>query len=127
MTTEEAIRYLAPIAKNARLEHYKEALGLALAALRAQQERENPKPLTLDDLRQMDGEPVWVIYSEEAAKTIPWFKPLALWALVEVTQEESIILTNSLYWRTKYVYDGDLEDDDITIYRHKPKEEKTKC
>ena len=32
---------------------------LAESALRAQQQAEANKPLTLDDLRQMDGEPVW--------------------------------------------------------------------
>lgn len=26
-----------------------------------QAERENPKPLTLDELREMDGEPVWLV------------------------------------------------------------------
>lgn len=36
------------------------AYDMAIAALRAQQERENPKPLTLEELREMDGEPVWV-------------------------------------------------------------------
>lgn len=33
-----------------------------LAALRAQAERENPKPLTLEELREMDGEPVYCVY-----------------------------------------------------------------
>lgn len=32
----------------------------ALEALREKVERENPEPLTLDELRQMDGEPVWI-------------------------------------------------------------------
>ena len=31
-----------------------------LSAIREKQERMNPKPLTLDELRQMDGEPVFV-------------------------------------------------------------------
>ena len=39
-----------------------EANRAALAALREKQERENPKPLTEDDLRQMMGEPVWCVY-----------------------------------------------------------------
>lgn len=30
-----------------------------LTALRAQAERQNPRPLTLEQLREMDGEPVW--------------------------------------------------------------------
>lgn len=57
MNTEQAIEFferLWPIEPP-------EEIKLAIAALRARQERENPKPLTLDELRQMDGEPVWII------------------------------------------------------------------
>lgn len=36
------------------------ALEIAISALHAQQEVENPKPLTLDELREMDGEPVYL-------------------------------------------------------------------
>lgn len=61
MTREEAIWYLTPIAESASLERYKEALSMAVSALREQEERENPKPLTLDELKLMDGEPVWLL------------------------------------------------------------------
>lgn len=37
----------------------KEMAEITLSALRAQQEAEENEPLTLDELRQMDGEPVW--------------------------------------------------------------------
>jgi hypothetical protein len=37
-----------------------EALSLAISTLRAQQDAEKNEPLTLGELRQMDGEPVWV-------------------------------------------------------------------
>lgn len=37
------------------------AIELALAALRAQQERENPKPLTLEQLKEREGKPVYII------------------------------------------------------------------
>lgn len=37
----------------------KEMAQFAIAALRDQEERENPKPLTLDELRNMNGQPVW--------------------------------------------------------------------
>ena len=70
------------------------------------------KPLTLDELREMDGEPVWVICDKG-------FEPLGLWALVEVC-EESIFLTNNLGGRTEYAADVELEDDGITGYRQKP-------
>ena len=69
------------------------------------------EPLTLDELREMDGEPVWVVYGEDAG----------MWALVEVC-EESIFLTNNLGGRTEYAADVELEDDGVTVYRQKPKE-----
>ena len=69
------------------------------------------EPLTLDELRKMDGEPVWVVYGEDEG----------MWALVEVC-EESIFLTNNLGGRTEYADDAELEDDGITVYRQKPKE-----
>ena len=37
-----------------------EAVRLSLEALREKAERENPQPLTLEELRQMDGQPVWI-------------------------------------------------------------------
>ena len=70
------------------------------------------EPLTLDELRKMDGEPVWVVYGEDEG----------MWALVEVC-EESIFLTNNLGGRTEYADDAELEDDGLTVYRQKPEEE----
>ena len=39
----------------------REAVSAAIAALREKAEREDPKPLTLEELRQMIGEPVYVV------------------------------------------------------------------
>lgn len=47
--------------------------------IRHKQEPAHNNPLTLDELRQMDGEPVWVICDKG-------FEPLGLWALVEVVR-----------------------------------------
>ena len=69
------------------------------------------EPLTLDELRKMDGEPVRVVYGEDEG----------MWALVEVC-EESIFLTNNLGGRTEYANDAELEDDGLTVYRQKPEE-----
>lgn len=74
------------------------------------------EPLTIKQLRDMDGEPVWVVYDQDAAKTTPGFDPLALWALVEVTKG-SVFLTNNLGGRTAYADDQDLEWAGITVYR----------
>lgn len=35
---------------------------VALAALREKAARENPQPLTLEELRERDGKPVWVTF-----------------------------------------------------------------
>ena len=43
-------------------EKQQDMLIKATQALRAQQERENPKPLTLEELREMDEEPVWCVW-----------------------------------------------------------------
>ena len=80
------------------------------------------EPLTIEQLREMDGEPVWVIYDQDAAKTTPGFDPLALWALVEVTKT-SVFLTNNLGGRTAYADDQDLEWAGITVYRRPPEGE----
>lgn len=81
------------------------------------------EPLSLEQLREMDGEPVWVVYDQDAIKTTPGFDPLTLWALVEVTKN-SIFLTNNLGGRTAYADDQDLEWEGITVYRRPPAGEK---
>ncbi len=58
MTNEKAIWALQHMSQEDPA--FQEALVLALAALRAQQEAEKNDPLTLEELRVMDGEPVWV-------------------------------------------------------------------
>lgn len=45
-----------------RADDYIEACTLAISTLRAQQETEKNEPLTLDELREMDGEPVYIVY-----------------------------------------------------------------
>ena len=89
-----------------------DAVDMAISALRQQEcVGEANKTLTLDELRKMDGEPVWVVYGEDAG----------MWALVEVC-EESIFLTNNLGGRTEYAANVELEDDGITVYRRKLEE-----
>lgn len=43
------------------LYEFGDAVRAGIAALMEKAEREDPKPLTLDELRQMDGEPVYVV------------------------------------------------------------------
>ena len=77
------------------------------------------EPLTLEELRGMDGAAVWVVCDEEAVKTTPGFEPLVLCALVEVCKE-TIFLTNNLGGRTEYAADAEFEDDGIKVYRRPP-------
>ena len=115
MTREEAIEAIKCNWPDSRYTILREALDMAISALRQQEHfREVTKkvePLTLDELRKMDGEPVWVIDGEDKG----------MWALVEVC-EESIFLTNNLGGRTEYADDAELEDDGLTVYRQKPGE-----
>ena len=60
-----------------------EALDMAIAALR-QQGQERNAPLTLDELRQMDGEPVWV--------QSPGVPEYGRWAIVEGVGENCLFL-----------------------------------
>ncbi len=98
-------------------EQINEAIDMAIAALSPPNE-----PLTIEQLREMDGEPVWVVYDQDAAKTTPGFDPLTLWALVEVTKD-SVFLTNNLGGRTAYADDQDLAWAGITAYRRPPEGE----
>ena len=79
------------------------------------------KPLTIEELREMDGEPVWAIYDQDAQKTTPGFVPLTFWALVEV-DGEAVFLDSILAGRIGYSNNEDLEYAGITIYRCKPSE-----
>lgn len=64
MDRAEAIEYLEPIATSAVLPRYKEALGVAISALK--EESEDIIPLTFEKLRRMEGQPVWCELREES-------------------------------------------------------------
>ena len=73
------------------------------------------EPLALEELRDMDGEPVYVVISG--------VDTLKMWALVEaVEDEECVILTNNLGGRNEYYDDDELKYDGIKVYRHPPEE-----
>lgn len=64
--TEKAIAFFQHKAAMKRAAGYAEAghYDLALSALREKQERENPKPLTLDELRDRNGKPIYIVSKE---------------------------------------------------------------
>lgn len=86
MDRAEAIWYLSPIAESATLPRYKEALDLAIAAL---QEQEQNEPLTLEQLRDMHGEPVWIVWPDGRIKSKWWIVGSSEWHLMEFMGSQS--------------------------------------
>lgn len=88
------------------------ALGVARIVLRAQQEAEKNEPLTLDELRGMDGEPIWVVFTPDADG-----QSLSLWALVSVDRgNNEVFLVNSIGGSSAY---EEIWNDIEAIYRRK--------
>ena len=121
MTTEEAIAYWEELQREIDLlyplcdERIKVTLGeqrepvaLALSALRAQQQTDANSPLTLDELRQMEGEPVYIAENTE------------YWAVVNGFDERGIYLLSNGN-PDDYGY-FELYGKTWLAYRHKPKE-----
>ncbi len=114
MNREDAIRI---IEKNRPTSGYimlREALDIAIAALRAQTEAEANEPLTPEQLREMDGEPVWV---EEP----DGYKSYSGWALVYVAWRcQSVIYFVRANGAAMLC--APLLHSNGKAYRHKPKE-----
>ena len=113
MTIEEAIKVLRTesieLGGNAvSVCRFWEALDMAIAALRQQDARKND-PLTLDELRQMDGEPVWVEFQDGSG---------GCWGLVHITVFTHIVFANGLYCTVGKPYFGKT----WMTYRRKPEE-----
>lgn len=111
MTTEEAIwamNFYKAKLYNGIFNQYVDAFDVAIAALRAQLERENPEPLTLDELRKMDSfsSPIWDSCLHE-------------WCAVrsDVCARGSVV---------SYIGGGSRPLEANRFYRYKPKE-KSKC
>ena len=116
MTNEEAIKVLrtesVEIGGNAvSVCRFWEALDMAISALRQQEHfREVTKkvePLTLEELRKMDGEPVWV--------QSPGVPEYGRWAIVEGVGENCLFLHDDFtchdYGKTWMAYRQKQEED----------------
>lgn len=90
----------------------KEMAEIALQALREQEEREDPKPLTIEELREMNGLPVWV---EELSKLID----NTGWALVDVDDRGT---WKGVPFVKCHVCTWNVVSRNLHCYRHKPKE-----
>ena len=73
-------------------------------------------PLTIEELREMDGRPVYLIVDDG-------YEPLEMWALIDVPEKDHIVLINNIGGRSAYYSDDDLERDHITVYRRPPEGE----
>ncbi len=95
--------------------YQEKAVKFAITALRAQIEAEQNKPLTLEELREMDGEPVWIVFTPDEDE-----ESHAMWALVSANYEDKeIFLLNSIGGCSAY---EEVWTDIKAIYRYKPME-----
>lgn len=134
MTTEEAIAYwevfqreidlLYPLCderSKATLGEQREPVALALSALRAQQELESNlkvlesnQPLTMDELREMEGEPVWIVFGECGDWRVPDFIDIGAYrGFIRFTDKSAEPLAD--YGK------------DWLAYRHKPEPHTSTC
>lgn len=102
MTKQEAISYLDAMMKENKFvyPYREEALTMAISALREQEERENPKPLTIEDLKQSEGRSVWWDWCGEYC----------------LCKKEYVVTSNGTFSFNFVVNNGNA-------YRNKPKEE----
>ncbi len=92
-----------------------EAVDMAKASLRAQEESEKNEPLTPEELTEMDGEPVWLVSSVDEPQ----------WAIVANDSYFhgkiiSFFCTGGVEW--EFDLYGDNDGETWLAYRHKPKE-----
>ena len=84
-----------------------EALTMAIDALREKAEREDPKPLTLEELRQTVGTPVYIVRSSS---------PFGEWEIFTNWFDDGFSCEDETFYFTKS-YGTRWK-----AYRHKPKE-----
>ena len=109
MTIEEAIEAIKCNWPDSRYTILREALDMAVKALEDVTDKNVGKnePLTLDELRKMDGKPVWV--------QSPGVPEYGRWAIVEGVGENCLFLRNDFtchdYGKTWLAYRQKPEED----------------
>lgn len=120
MTDREAIAYFQiKQDNNSEIPARTEAVTRAITALREKLERQQNDPLTIEELREMDGEPVWAGNDKEP-DNFAWF----LVSLCGYGRNPVTLLNekNNLM----YPFMKSVEHlDGWTAYRHKPEEGET--
>jgi len=117
MTIQEAIKQLdgaEVLLLNRKDFVFNKAIIMAIDALREKAEREDPQPLTIEELQQMDGEPVWVKNRNADRGEGEWCVICLYYNKLDF--DASIPGVES-YWHPSNEYGKTW-----TAYRHKPKE-----
>lgn len=86
MTAEEAIAILngaEVMVLNRNPQVFTAAVGRAITSLFLEKQRNNPRQLTIEDLRQMDGEPVWMVWSDGRIKSKWWIVGSCDWLAMD--------------------------------------------
>ena len=110
MTADEAIKRIRNHMEVHRIGQYPhvligEAFDAAIAALQEKAEREDPKPLTIEELHNMIGEPVYIVGRFSSR-----------WEIFVGYNDCSI-------WNETQIFYSTLRYGDLWVaYRHKPKE-----
>ena len=116
MTNEEAIEAIKCNWPDSRYTILREALDMAISALREQDAADkdvgNNEPLTLDELRRMDGEPAWFVSLHDG---------FASWGIVRVVEMSKVWFIAVAGAERAF---GDLDGYGKTwlAYRQKPEE-----
>lgn len=119
MTIDEAIRRIndhIDVHQIWRYPHIKlwEALRMAISALHAQQQAEKNNPLTMEELREMGGDPAWC--KEYQCWGIVKYETIGHWAnkpfFVGAWHDRGVAVD----------FEHDIEARGLTLYRHKPEE-----
>lgn len=109
MTADEAIGILTgaqTMVLNRDPDKFVQAVNRAILALDSERQRKDPQPLTIEELRKMDGEPVYIV---GPYKDSGW--------------EIFVGHNDYCFWRNDQVaYHGSRYGETWIAYRHKPKE-----
>lgn len=87
-----------------------ESLAMAIDALREKAARENPEPLTIEELKQMHGEPVWLADGKR-------------WAIIDAADSGLWKGVPFACFEDRGIpYAWNIEKRNLRCLRHKPKE-----
>jgi len=105
---EQEVYFVETMADDETASYY----ARAALALREKQEREDPQQLTLDELRKMDGQPVWITVSGNSAAC-----NYSGWAIVGRYYDGTV----ALYVPCNAYYEAAIRHGTLIAYRFPPK------